>query len=64
MAIFTFYLACSHGEVRSIAYNPVEVCDNGIWARICSDGTNTSAVAKVLCKRLFGVEKSCKLFDP
>jgi hypothetical protein len=57
----TFYLACSHGEVRLLAYKPVEVCVDGIWAGICSNAINASAVAKILCKQLIGVENSCKL---
>jgi hypothetical protein len=56
-----FILACSHGEVRSIAYKLVEVCVDGIWAGICSNAINTSSVSKVLCKQLIGIEKSCKL---
>ena len=54
-------LACSHGEVRSIAYKPIEVCFNGTWTGICSNAINASAVGKVLCKQLTGAEKSCKL---
>ena len=56
-----YFLACSHGEVRSIANKPVEVCVDGIWAELCSNAINVSAVAKVLCKQLTGDEKSCKL---
>jgi metal-dependent hydrolase (beta-lactamase superfamily II) len=55
-------VACSHGEVRSIERKPVEVCVNGIWAGICSNTIDASAIAKILCKQLIGVENSCKLF--
>ena len=51
-------LACSHGEVRFVQYKPVEVCVEGIWAGICSDTIDASAVAGILCKQLLGVEES------
>ena len=55
---------CSHGDVR-LKNRRAEVCISGIWAAsICTDdSSNYSTLGKSVCKQVFGVEQSCKLFS-
>ena len=50
---------CSHSDVRWIKvysnqYGTAQVCINGLWANMCSSGSDTTAVAQIFCRQLMG----------
>lgn len=50
---------CSHGEVRWLniyndQYGTAEVCINGLWADMCSYGSDTTTIAQTFCRQLTG----------